>query len=233
VWWGTKKSAPLLDSIRKQITPGNFAAGEALLDKCLGEELCRAVCEPVLDVRGLIEPWPNGRGWPCQCVRGAADCQSAYPESGQPIPETHSAATSSKLPTEDRRSLQAGGRKNPVSDRSGLRLTEMEARPRAGFSLNPIENFPSGDSLIHFQHGLRVSEVLLSFDLGEVGELPMAVETGRTDTEVQGVGGVYETPFGRLRQEESRRPEWLSLDAPMPQPQPIAKISAGCMQKEP
>jgi len=52
------------------------------------------------------------------------------------------------------------------ADRLRLRLTEMEAQ--AGVGLNPKkeENFLSRASLIHFQVGLRDSELLLSFSLG-------------------------------------------------------------------
>ncbi len=174
VWWGTKESAPLLDSIRQQITPGNFAAGEALFDKCLGEEL-RHACRDAGRTIGLSP----SNSYPT--FESAADCpEGLWAPEPNPFRDT-----SSKLPTEERRLLQAGGRKNPVSDRSGLRLTEMEAQAGTGFSLNPVENFPSGDSLIHFQHGLKVSEVLLRVDLGAAGEFPIAVQTGRTNTEVE------------------------------------------------
>ncbi len=52
------------------------------------------------------------------------------------------------------------------AERLRLKLTEMEAQ--AGVGLNPKkeENFPSRASLIHFQVGLRDSELLLSFSLG-------------------------------------------------------------------
>jgi CHAT domain-containing protein len=40
-WWGTKESAQLQDLIRKQLKAGNFAAGEALFQKCLAEVVGR------------------------------------------------------------------------------------------------------------------------------------------------------------------------------------------------
>ncbi len=40
-WWGTKESAQLQDSIRKQLKAGNFAAAEALFQKCLAEVVGR------------------------------------------------------------------------------------------------------------------------------------------------------------------------------------------------
>ncbi len=145
----------------------------------------------------------------------------------------------SKLQAEDMRLFRIGLRKSPASDRFRLRLTEMEAQAGFGVYLNPVENFPSGGSLIHFQHGLGVSQTLLSFDLGKKSSLlwvitrtslhayPLAgrerireavrefrktVEAGGLDSEVQG-GRLYQMLFGRLRPMESQRPEWLlSLD---------------------
>jgi hypothetical protein len=168
--------------------------------------------------------------------------------------------TSSKLRAEDLRLLSIGLRKSPVPDRFRLGLTEMEARTGLRFSLNPIENFLSGASLIHFRHGLRVFELLLSLRFGEKGsflwvitqntlsaypvaakervgrvfrEFRIAVETGRPETEVQSGRRIDETLFGRLRQEESQRPEGLlCLDntlfelpfaALIPQPQPVPR----------
>jgi hypothetical protein len=69
----------------------------------------------------------------------------------------------SKFRAEDLCLLRIGLRKNPASDGFRLRLTEMEAQAGLGVSLNPTENIPSVASL-HFQHGLRASELLLSFD---------------------------------------------------------------------
>src|SRR5579863_812838 len=40
-WWGTIESAQLQDSVRKQLRAGNFAAGEALFQKCLAEVVGR------------------------------------------------------------------------------------------------------------------------------------------------------------------------------------------------
>jgi CHAT domain-containing protein len=61
-------------------------------------------------------------------------------------------------------------RSGPPSSRAArlhLELTEMEAQ--AGIGLNPKkdENFLTPASLIHFQEGLRDSELLLSFSLGK------------------------------------------------------------------
>lgn len=61
----------------------------------------------------------------------------------------------SRLRAEPVRGLRIGGRKILMPDRFRLRFTETEAPTGLGDSLNPIENFLSGDSLIHFQHGLR------------------------------------------------------------------------------
>jgi hypothetical protein len=197
VWWGTKESARLQDSIPKQIKTGNFAAGEALFDKCLGEELRRARHPGFPASCPTFKRWVPGK----QTARGAGGATS--PSTNFQFRETWS-----KVRAEDRLLLQTGGRKNPASDRFRLRLTEMEVQAGFGFSLNPIENFPSGDSLIHFQHGLRVSAARERIR-GVVREFPIAVETGRTDTEIQSGRRLYETLFGRLRQEESRRPEQL------------------------
>ncbi len=47
------------------------------------------------------------------------------------------------------------------------RLTEMEAQAGTGLEAKKVENIHSRNSLNHFQEGLRDSELVLSFELGE------------------------------------------------------------------
>lgn len=113
--------------------------GEVLFDKRPGEALRSGVRAP-----------PS---------HGARDEAAAQPVETQ--------ETLSRLKAKDPLPLPMGHRIIPVADRFRLRFTEMEAQTGLADSLNPPENFPSGDSLIHFQHGLRVFDVFPSLDLGE------------------------------------------------------------------
>lgn len=132
-------------------------------------------------------------------------------------------------------------RKGLLSDESRrlrLGLAEMEAKAGLGFTAKNTEIFHDQTSLIHFQHGLSETEVLLSFHLGdsesyvwavtrttlrmqkiaaanvirtEVLALEDAVREGRP--EAVGLGErLYKELFGWLRQ-EAKQPSWLlSLD---------------------
>jgi CHAT domain-containing protein len=128
---------------------------------------------------------------------------------------------------------------NPSADRLHLRLTEMEAQVGIGLQTKKIENFSSQNSLIHFQAGLRDSELLLSFELGKKEsylwavsrkslrlyrlapeqEIARAVQTfrdalptGGLETAEQGQQ-LYQLLFGQLSPGEVHKPSWLlSLD---------------------
>ncbi len=120
-----------------------------------------------------------------------------------------------------------------------LKLTELEAEAGLRFYTNESENFRPGSSLIHFQHGLSKSEILLSFHLGDkhsylwavtrdsVRVYPLApaarirVDAAEFRDAVRGDRGdaresaerLYGELFGRLRQYESGKQAWLlSLD---------------------
>jgi len=68
----------------------------------------------------------------------------------------------------ERRAETGGSRMDGANaNRLRLRLTEMEAETGIGLQVKKVENFRSRISLIHFQQGLRVSELFLSFELGE------------------------------------------------------------------
>jgi hypothetical protein len=274
VWWGTKESAQLQDSVRKRIRTGNFAAGKGLFDKCLGEGLrCRHKVGRVANLRLIVNrpvrdavikstscEWVSGEagsgasnrrysgaGLGSLTLAEAAAASNGSRKNGARREQARGSATLAvytlvferhlvsqwgrirltqertlaalkglnaaldlaarwswaevetcatelnrapglktlktvwrprKRPVEfwkilsNRRAahmrlLRLGLRKSPAPGRFRLRPTEMEAQAGLGVSLNPTENFPNGDSLIHFQQGLRASEVLLSFDLGE------------------------------------------------------------------
>ncbi len=148
----------------------------------------------------------------------------------------------SRLSNEDVRLLRAHLRKSVTSDALRLRLCEIEAQVGLRISLNHPENFPSRESLTHFQNRLRPSETFLSFWVGEKnsvlwvttrnsssaylgagkerirGEVQGfrdAIRTGRPDMAAQS-RKLYRTLFGQLRPVEKQRPEWLlSLDDPL------------------
>jgi CHAT domain-containing protein len=71
-----------------------------------------------------------------------------------------------QLGAEQARRIQ-DARPNARADRLLLRLTEMEAQAGLGLRAKKDENFRSRSSLIHFQEGLRESELFLSFSLGK------------------------------------------------------------------
>jgi CHAT domain-containing protein len=115
-----------------------------------------------------------------------------------------------------------------------LQLSEMEARASLDFSQRKHENFTEKVSLKHILEGLRESEVLLSFHLGEkqsflwavtrttlhfypvaprnriresVKEFRDAVQTGGPEAERLG-NQLYRDLFGQLG-EERKKPNWL------------------------
>jgi CHAT domain-containing protein len=129
------------------------------------------------------------------------------------------------------------GEKSPSEEarrRLRLELAEMEAKAGLGFTTKNSEIFRDQTSLIHFQHGIGRSEVLLSFYLGKhqsylwvvtretlqlhrlpdeetirmlVEQFADAVQAGRV--EAVGLGEkLYGELFGRLGREE-RKPSWL------------------------
>ena len=75
--------------------------------------------------------------------------------------------TLGQLRVEDARLIRAGSTESPQANRLKLKLTELEAEVGLSFPRNKIESFQSQTSLIQFQQGLRDSEVVLSFHLGE------------------------------------------------------------------
>jgi CHAT domain-containing protein len=122
-----------------------------------------------------------------------------------------------------------------ASQRLELKLSEMEAEAGLDFSQENFENFDDFKSLKHILEGLRETEVLLSFHLGEresflwavtrnslrlyplasrsrirqsVEEFRNAVQWGRPEAE--GLGRqLYRELFGSLRDDEESKPAWL------------------------
>ena len=138
------------------------------------------------------------------------------------------------------RSRTGGARMGAANaNRLRLRLTEMEAKAGIGLQVKKVENFRSRISLIHFQEGLRGSELLLSFELGEKEsylwavsrsslrlyrlaagrDIAKSVQTFREAIPAGGAEAVrqgrqlYRQLFGQLKPQEIRKPAWLlSLD---------------------
>jgi CHAT domain-containing protein len=75
--------------------------------------------------------------------------------------------TLERLSEEEARELSTAGTVSPESKRLRLELTEMESTAGVGVSVTLAENFRTRNSLIHFQQGLRESDLLLSFYLGK------------------------------------------------------------------
>src|SRR4029077_15058503 len=128
---------------------------------------------------------------------------------------------------------------NASASRLRLKLTEMEAQAGIGLKPNKVDNFRDRNSLIHFQEGLRDSELLLSFELGKKESYLWAVsrkslrlyrlapaqdlaEAVQTFRETLPAGGpetarrgqhLYQELFGQLSLRETEKPAWLlSLD---------------------
>ena len=131
------------------------------------------------------------------------------------------------------------GASSASTNRLRLKLTEMEAQAGIGLQLKKDENFRSRNSLIHFQAGLRGSELLLSFELGKKESFLWAVSRSslrlyrlgpeqdiarsvQTFRETLPAGGpetvrlgeqLYRQLFGQLGPRETQKPAWLlSLD---------------------
>jgi CHAT domain-containing protein len=127
----------------------------------------------------------------------------------------------------------------PNANRLRFKLTEMEAEAGIGLHVKKVENFRSRISLIHFQQGLRVSELLLSFELGEKesylwavsrsslrlyrlaaeGDIAKSVQKFREAIPLGGLEAIqqgrqlYQQRFGQLKPQEIQKPAWLlSLD---------------------
>ena len=110
----------------------------------------------------------------------------------------------------------------------------MEAKAGIGLQPKKVENFRDRNSLIHFQEGLRDSELLLSFELGKKESYLWAVSrkslrlyrlapeqdlanSVQTFRETLPAGGPetarYKQLFGQLGPRETEKPAWLlSLD---------------------
>ena len=140
-----------------------------------------------------------------------------------------------QLRAEESRTIQSGTERTPRTDSLRLKLTEMEAK--AGMVPVDIsqENFRTQSSLIHFQHGLSSSELLLSYFLGEHESYVWAITrksvslhrlppAGRIRTEVKAFrdgireGRAEAEPLGRklytqlmgnLGRDEREKPQWL------------------------
>jgi len=147
-------------------------------------------------------------------------------------------AVLSVLRDEEGRALLSG-RPSPASDRLHLRLSEMEAHAASGSGVIISEIFRNQSSLNHFRHGLRQSELLLSFHLGTrcsylwaitresvaLYTLPAAstitataqglreaLEEGSAQSAIWGERA-YRELFGALGRRENEKPDWLlSLD---------------------
>jgi len=133
--------------------------------------------------------------------------------------------------------VKVGGREqgSDESRRLHLELAEMESEAGLGFQAKNSESFSDQTSLIHFQHGLGRSEVLLSFHLGDsesylwevtretlhlqkiasrgeirsqVLKLEDAVRAGRPEAVELGER-LYQELFGQLGQEAAAKPSWL------------------------
>lgn len=127
------------------------------------------------------------------------------------------------------------GQAGPRAARLQLKLTEMEAQAGIGLKTTNDENFLSRASLIHFQAGLRSSELLLSFSLGTAESYLWAVSRTSVrlyrlpaEQEIAGnvqafrealaTGGpeaarrgqqLYLQLFGQLGRRETRTTAWL------------------------
>jgi len=128
---------------------------------------------------------------------------------------------------------------NANANRLRLKLTEMEAQAGIGLQPKKVENFRDRNSLIHFQEGLRDSELLLSFELGKKESYLWAVSrkslrlyrlapeqdlanSVQTFRETLPGGGpetarrgqrLYQQLFGQLGPRETQKSAWLlSLD---------------------
>jgi len=135
--------------------------------------------------------------------------------------------------------LAARGPAGASENRLLSRLTEMEAQAGLGLQPKKVENILSRNSLIHFQEGLRDSELLLSFELGKKESYLWAVSRSslrlyrlaaeqdiakavQLFREAFPAGGLeasrrglelYRQLFGQLSPQETQKPAWLlSLD---------------------
>ena len=139
-----------------------------------------------------------------------------------------------QLGAEEAKHLRPGPA-SPSAARLHLELTEMEAQAGIGLNAKKDENFLTPASLIHFQEGLRDSELLLSFSLGKTEsylwavsrtsvrlyrlaaerEIANAVQAFREALAAGGPEAVrrgqqlYLQLFGQLEPRETRRTAWL------------------------
>jgi CHAT domain-containing protein len=139
-----------------------------------------------------------------------------------------------ELRREEARLIATATPRSAVSERLELRISEMEAQAGLDFSQEKFEKFDDFRSLKHILEGLRETEVLLSFHLGErksflwavtrnslrlfplaprsrirqsIKEFRDAVESGRPEADRLG-RELYQDLFGQLG-EEGRKAVWL------------------------
>jgi CHAT domain-containing protein len=168
--------------------------------------------------------------------------------------------TLAKLNREDARGLGTST-VSTESKRLRLVLTEMESIAGLGVSLNSAENFRTQNSLTHIQHGLRESDLLLSFYLGkresyvwavtkdslDLHRLPPAGELGegierfrkalltKADSSAREQLGaeLYQRLLGWLDSKEAAKTSWLvSLDGSMFD-LPFAALVSGYVNSRP
>ncbi len=168
--------------------------------------------------------------------------------------------TLARLNQEETRHLSTAGTASPESKRLRLELTEMESTAGIGVSAMLTENFRARNSLIHFQHGLGESDLLLSFHLGkresylwavtqsglELHRLPAeseiredvrrfrdAVLTGGQPEGERLGADLYQRLFGALSPADAAKTSWLlSLDGPLFE-LPFAALVSGYQNGQP
>jgi CHAT domain-containing protein len=143
-----------------------------------------------------------------------------------------------QLRNEDAKLVATSRPNSPLSDGLELRLSEMEARAGLDFSQEKFEKVDDFRSLKHILEGLRKTEVLLSFHLGErqsflwtvtrdslrlyplasrdrvrqsVKEFRDAIQSGRPEAESLG-RQLYRDLFGQLGEERKKAAWLLSLE---------------------
>jgi CHAT domain-containing protein len=143
-----------------------------------------------------------------------------------------------QLRSEDAKLVASSRPHSPLSDRLELRLSEMEARAGLDFSPEKFEKVDDFGSLKHILEGLRETEVLLSFHLGErqsflwtvtrdslrlyplasrnrvrhsIKEFRDAVQSGAPEAVKLG-RQLYHDLFGQLGEERKKAAWLLSLD---------------------
>ncbi len=96
--------------------------------------------------------------------------------------------------------LNQSGEGPRESKRLHLELTEMESKAGVGFSVTLAENFRTRNSLIHFQHGLGESDLVLSFYLGQRESYVWAVTRRRLELHRLPAGAELRGSISRFRE---------------------------------